>query len=55
MNETLEKLGQYGIVPVVVLNDSKDAEPLADALSKVGLLVRKLLSVQKLLLNLSRS
>ena len=32
MNETLEKLGQYGIVPVVVLNDSKDAEPLADAL-----------------------
>ena len=37
MNETLEKLGQYGIVPVVVLNDSKDAEPLADALCKGGL------------------
>ena len=28
MNKILEKLGQYGIVPVVVLNDSKDAEPL---------------------------
>ena len=37
MNETLEKLGQYGIVPVVVLNDSKDAEPLADALGEGGL------------------
>ena len=37
MNETLEKLGQYGIVPGVVLNDSKDAEPLADALCEGGL------------------
>ena len=37
MNETLEKLGQYGIVPVGVLNDSKDAEPLADALCEGGL------------------
>lgn len=37
MNETLEKLGQYGIVPVVVLNDSKNAEPLADALCEGGL------------------
>ena len=37
MNETLEKRGQYGIVPVVVLNDSKDAEPLADALCEGGL------------------
>lgn len=37
MNETLEKLGQYGIVPVVVLNDNKDAEPLADALCEGGL------------------
>ena len=37
MNETLEKLGQYGIVPVVVLNDSKDAEPLGDALCEGGL------------------
>lgn len=37
MNEVLEKLGQYGIVPVVVLNDSKDAAPLADALCDGGL------------------
>ena len=37
MNEVLEKLGQYGIVPVVVLYDSKDAEPLADALCEGGL------------------
>ena len=37
MNEVLEILGQYGIVPVVVLNDSKDAEPLADALCEGGL------------------
>ena len=37
MNETLEKLGQYGIVPVVVLNDTKDAAPLADALCEGGL------------------
>lgn len=37
MNEVLEMLGQYGIVPVVVLNDSKDAAPLADALCDGGL------------------
>ena len=37
MNKILEKLGQYGIVPVVVLNASKDAEPLADALCEGGL------------------
>lgn len=37
MNEILEKLGQCGIVPVVVLNDSKDAAPLADALCEGGL------------------
>lgn len=37
MNKVLEKLGQYGIVPVVVLNDSKDAAPLADALCDGGL------------------
>ena len=40
MNKILEKLGQYGIVPVVVLNDSKDAEPLADALCEGGLAYR---------------
>ncbi len=29
MNSTLEKLEQFGIVPVVVLDDAKDAAPLA--------------------------
>ena len=55
MNETLEKLGQYGIVPVVVLNDSKDAEPLADALCEGGLACAEVTFRTKLLLNLSRS
>ena len=32
MNATLEKLSQFGIVPVVVLDDAKDAAPLAKAL-----------------------
>ena len=31
MNEVLEKIQKIGIVPVVVLNDAKDAEPLAKA------------------------
>ena len=29
MNEVLKKIEEIGIVPVVVLNDAKDAEPLA--------------------------
>ena len=37
MNDVLKQIGQTGIVPVVVLNDSKDAEPLANALIKGGL------------------
>lgn len=37
MNAILEKLGTLGIVPVVVLNDAKDAEPLAKALIEGGL------------------
>lgn len=37
MNEVLEKIGKIGIVPVVVLNDAKDAEPLAKALINGGL------------------
>lgn len=31
------KIAAYGVVPVVVLNDAKDAEPLADALVAGGL------------------
>ena len=37
MNEVLEKLGKIGIVPVVVLDDAKDAENLGRALMKGGL------------------
>ena len=37
MNDTLKEIGHTGIVPVVVLNDVKDAVPLADALIKGGL------------------
>lgn len=37
MNEILEKIQKTGIIPVVVLNDAKDAEPLARALCEGGL------------------
>ena len=37
MNQTLEQLQKIGIVPVVVINDAKDAKPLAEALIKGGL------------------
>lgn len=37
MNEVLQKMGQIGIIPVVVLNDVKDAKPLAKALLDGGL------------------
>lgn len=37
MNTIKERIAEFGVVPVVVLNDSKDAEPLANALVKGGL------------------
>lgn len=37
MNDVLEQIGHTGIVPVVVLNNASDAEPLANALIKGGL------------------
>ena len=37
MNPVLEKIQKTGIIPVVVLNDAKDAEPLAKALIEGGL------------------
>lgn len=37
MNEILAKIQEIGIVPVVVLNDPKDAVPLAQALCRGGL------------------
>ena len=37
MNPVLEQIQELGIVPVVVLEDAKDAEPLAKALCEGGL------------------
>ncbi len=37
MNDVLKKLGEFGIVPVVVLEDAKDAAKLAQALCDGGL------------------
>ena len=37
MNEVLREIEKIGIVPVVVLDDPKDAEPLAQALGDGGL------------------
>lgn len=37
MNEVLKKIGQTGIVPVVVLNEVKDSVPLAQSLINGGL------------------
>lgn len=37
MNKVLEEIQKIGIVPVVVLDDAKDAEPLAKALCEGGL------------------
>ncbi|MCQ2524437.1 MAG: bifunctional 4-hydroxy-2-oxoglutarate aldolase/2-dehydro-3-deoxy-phosphogluconate aldolase [Lachnospiraceae bacterium] len=37
MNAVLDKISKIGIVPVVVLDDAKDAEPLAKALCEGGL------------------
>ena len=43
-----EQFKKIGIVPVVVLDDPKDAEPLAKALIEVAYLVQKLLLEQLL-------
>ena len=37
MTEMMKKLGKLGIVPVVVLNDAKDALPLGEKLMECGL------------------
>lgn len=37
MNEILEQFGKIGIIPVIVLDDVKDAEPLGKALMEGGL------------------
>ena len=35
MNKIIEDLGKIGIVPVIKIDDAKDAKPLANALIKV--------------------
>lgn len=37
MNEVVKRFGDYGIIPVVVLNEVKDAAPLGQALIEGGL------------------
>ncbi len=37
MNDILKRIQALGVIPVVVLNDAKDAEPLAKALCEGGL------------------
>lgn len=37
MNEIANKIQEYGVVPVVVINDAKDARMLADVLCEEGL------------------
>ena len=37
MSEMLKRIEGFGVVPVVVLNDAKDAAPLAKALCEGGL------------------
>ena len=37
MNSVIEEISKIGIVPVIALDDAKDAEPLAKALCKGGL------------------
>ena len=37
MNTILEQISKIGIVPVIALNDAKDAKPLAKALCDGGL------------------
>ena len=45
MNATLQKLEQFGIVPVVVLDDAADAAPLAKALCDGGVISGEILSI----------
>lgn len=37
MNTITEKVHEFGVIPVVVLNDAKNAAPLAKALCEGGL------------------
>ena len=45
MSNIADKFEELGVIPVVVLNDAKDALPLAKALVDGGFLVQRLHSV----------
>ena len=47
MSNIADKFEELGVIPVVVLNDAKDALPLAKALVVVVFLVQRLHSVQR--------
>ena len=47
MKDLAERFHEVGVVPVVVLEDAKDAVPLAQALVEGGLPCAELLSVQR--------
>ena len=49
MNEVLEKIQKIGIVPVVVLDDAKDAAPLVRHFARAVFRALRLHSVQQLL------
>ena len=40
MNPIIEQISKIGIVPVITLDDTQDAEPLAQALIRGGLAVQ---------------
>lgn len=42
MHEVIEQLGTYRLVPVVAIDDARDADPLADALVEGGLPVAEI-------------
>ena len=42
MHDILKKIGEFGIVPVVVIDDAKDAVPLCKALAEGGLPVAEI-------------
>ena len=53
MMDIAEKFQKLGVVPVVVLEDTKDAVPLAKALVEGGLPCAEVTSVQRQQKNLS--
>lgn len=42
MNQVLERLGHFGLVPVIEIDDAQSAAPLADALVEAGLPVAEI-------------